>query len=396
MTATLQRELHIAAGDAINGATATVTRPDGAAAATPPLGVNIFLYQVTPNAAQRNSDLPNRSGDGVTVRRPRTALDLHFLLSFYGNEAKLEPQRLLGGITQRLTSRPILTDTMINAMLADLAFDFLVGSDLADEDEAVRFTPMGLSLEELSKLWSVFFQTPYALSVAYQASTVFIEGKEAPSAGLPVRERTITVLPFRSPTIDEVFSGLGRGLPIQTGSILTIRGRKLLGDVTRVSINGAEQTPAPDLSDTEIKIALPPGCSSGINSLQIVHKLMLGSPPAEHRGFESNVAAFVVAPKITIVTATATSFKIDIDPPVRISQRATLLLNHVPSGASHIFSVAPVTADTSQVDFPVSGLTSGQDYFVRVQVDGAESSLLDLNSASPTFKQFIEPQVTIP
>jgi hypothetical protein len=400
VTATLQRELHIAASDAISGATATVTRPDGAAAATPPLGVNIFLYQVTPNAAQRNSDLPNRGSDGAVARRPRTALDLHYLLSFYGNEAQLEPQRLLGGVTQRLTSRPILTDAMINAMLADAAFNFLVlptRSDLADEDEAVRFTPMGLSLEELSKLWSVFFQTPYALSVAYQASTVFIEGKEAASAGLPVRERTITVLPFRSPTINEVFSDLGRDLPIQAGSILTIRGRKLLGDVTRVSINGAEQTPAPpDMSDTEIKIALPPGSNCGINSVQIVHKLMLGIPPAEHRGFESNVAAFVVAPKITIVSATAANFKIDIDPPVRVSQRATLLLNHVPSGASHTFSIPPVSADTPQVDFPVSGLTSGEKYFVRVRVDGAESTLLDLNPASPTFKQFILPQVTIP
>ncbi|MFN2624139.1 MAG: hypothetical protein ABR611_14980, partial [Chthoniobacterales bacterium] len=216
-------------------------------------------------------------------------------------------------------------------------------------------------------------------------------------AGLPVRERTITVLPFRSPTIDEVFSGLGRGLPIETGGILTIRGRKLLGDVTRISINGVEQTPAPqDMSDTEIKIALPPGLSCGINSLQIVHKLMLGSPPAEHRGFESNVAALVVSPKITIVTANGVSFKIDIDPPVRVSQRATLLLNHVPSGASHIFSIAPVSIDTPQIVFPVFGLVSGQQYFVRLRVDGAESSLLDLNPASPTFKQFIQPQVTIP
>jgi hypothetical protein len=150
------------------------------------------------------------------------------------------------------------------------------------------------------------------------------------------------------------------------------------------------------MSDTEIKIALPPGSNCGINSVQIVHKLMLGSPPAEHRGFESNVAAFVVVPKITIVSATAASFKIDIDPPVRVSQRATLLLNHVPSGASHTFSIAPVTADTPQIDFPVSGLASGQQYFVRVRVDGAESTLLDLNPASLTFKQFILPQVTIP
>ena len=395
VTATLQRELHVAANDAINGARATVTRPDGAAGGTPQLGVNIFLYQVTPNAAQRNSHLPSRSSDGTIVRRPRTALDLHYLLSFYGNEATLEPQRLLGGITQRLNSIPVLTDSMITATLGDGTFNFLAGSDLADEEEAVRFTPLGLSLEELSKLWSVFFQTPYALSVAYQASTVFIEGKETPSAGLPVRERTVTVLPFRSPIIEKIESGLGPGLPIVGGGTLLIGGQKLQGDVTRVSIGGVEQTPQPgDLSDTLIKSALPPGLRAGINSVQIVHKLMLGDPPTEHRGFESNVAAFVLAPTITNITISATGFKIGLTPPVRASQRAALLLNQVPGGVSRVISIAPAGADTGELTFPVSGLASGQ-YFVRVQVDGAESSLLDLDPMSPTFKQLIPPQVTI-
>lgn len=398
VTATLQRELHDAANSAVSGAKATATRPDGAAGSTPQLGVNIFLYQVTPNAAQRNADLPSRSSDGTIVRRPRTALDLHYLLSFYGNEAALEPQRLLGGITQRLNSAPMLTDTMIKTMLGDGTFNFLAGSDLADEEEAVRFTPLGLSLEELSKLWSVFFQTPYALSVAYQACAVFIEGNETPPAGLPVRERIITTLPFRSPTIEKVNSGLDPlepSLPIVVGSTLIIRGRKLRGDVTRVSISGIEQTPQPqNLSDEEIKIALPSGLRAGINSVQIVHKLMLGNPPAEHRGFESNVAAFVLAPKITSIAPGTTQFIIDIDPVVQVSQRATLLLNQVPSGVSRVISVAPAAADTGQVTFPVSGLTPGQ-YFVRAQVDGAESSLLDLDPTSPTFKQLISPQVTI-
>lgn len=395
VTATLQRELHVAANAAINGARATVTRPDGASGGAPQLGVNIFLYQVTPNVAQRNADLPSRNSDGTIVRRPRTALDLHYLLSFYGNEAALEPQRLLGGITQRLSSAPILTDTMINTMLGDGTFNFLAGSDLADEEEPVRFTPLGLSLEELSKLWSVFFQTPYALSVAYQACVVFIEGAETPSAALPVRERSITVLPFRSPTIEKVLSGLGPDLPILAGSTLIIRGKKLQGDVTRVSLNGLEQTPQPqDLSDDEIKVALPAGLRAGINSVQIVHKLMLGNPPAEHRGFESNVAAFVLAPKITNIATPAGQFEIDLDPAVRVSQRATLLLNQVPGGASRVIPIAPAAADTGQVIFPVSGLTPGQ-YFVRVQVDGAESSLLDLDPMSPTFKELIAPQVTI-
>jgi hypothetical protein len=396
VTATLQRELHDAANAAVNGATATAMRPDGATSGTPPTGVNIFLYQVTPNGALRNADLPSRSADGTIVRRPRTALDLHYLLSFYGDESKLEPQRLLGGITRRLNSGPILTDKMINDMLSDAAFVFLAGSDLADETEAVRFTPLGLSLEELSKLWSVFFQIPYALSVAYQASVVFIEGSERPAASLPVRERSITVLPFRSPTIEDVLSDVGPNLPILAGSTLTVRGRQLRGDVTRVLISGDERTPQPqDVSDEEIKIALPSGLRAGINSVQVVHKLMLGIPPAEHRGFESNVAPFVLAPKITNITASASSFIIDVDPMLRASQRVVLALNNVTTGASYTFSLKPLTGDVAQVTFPVSGLDPGP-YFVRVQVDGAESSLLDLNPVSPTFKQLIPPQVTIP
>jgi hypothetical protein len=41
--------------------------------------------------------------------------------------------------------------------------------------ENVKLTPISLSLEELSNLWSVFFQVPYALSVAYEAAAVLIE-----------------------------------------------------------------------------------------------------------------------------------------------------------------------------------------------------------------------------
>ena len=42
-----------------------------------------------------------------------------------------------------------------------------------------------MNLEELSKLWSVFFQTPYALSIAYQASVVLIEPDLEPIDAAP-------------------------------------------------------------------------------------------------------------------------------------------------------------------------------------------------------------------
>ena len=38
------------------------------------------------------------------------------------------------------------------------AKDTLVASNLAEQVELVRLSPTGFNLEELSKLWSVFFQ----------------------------------------------------------------------------------------------------------------------------------------------------------------------------------------------------------------------------------------------
>lgn len=394
VTATLRRTLQDAVNADVAGAKVTTLRPDSLTAATASAGVNIFLYQVTPNAALRNAVLPNRSSNGTVVQRPRALVDLHYLLSFYGNEAELEPQRLLGGVLRTLNSRPLITRKNIRDTLGDAAFAFLAGSNLADDEEVVRLTQTALSLEELSKLWSVFFQTPYALSVAYQAAAVSIEADDIPRTPLPVRERTLTVLPFRSPTIDDVESNLGPRLPILPGATLTIRGRQLRGDVTKLRITGAEVPPA-SLGDEEATLTLPATLRAGINSLQVVQKLMIGQPPVEHAGFDSNVAAFVLHPRITAITPGAGTFQVTVEPVVRAGQRTVLLLNNVTTGHAYTFEKAPQTADATVLSFAVSGLDAGQ-YFVRVQVGGAESSLLDLNPASPTFKAFIAPQVTLP
>src|SRR5262249_14162180 len=96
VTATLRDLLFAAVSVDVPGAAVTRVRPDGAVSGVPTTGVNISLYQVTPSAAARNEDLPTRSQSGELVRRPRVGLDLHYLLTFYGTEAQLVPQRLLG------------------------------------------------------------------------------------------------------------------------------------------------------------------------------------------------------------------------------------------------------------------------------------------------------------
>ncbi len=207
-TATLQQVLLASLSADVPGADATTLRPDSNSLSTPGnFGVNIYLYQANRSVAWRNNDLPTRSSVGQVVQRPRLALDLHYLLTFYGEEETLQPQRILGSVARTLHGQPILTRDLIQATIdAAVAGDenhYLGGSDLAEEIERVKFTPIPLSLEELSKLWSVFFQTPYTLSMAYLATVVFVESSETPVLTLPVQERSIVVTPsLLSPTIE--------------------------------------------------------------------------------------------------------------------------------------------------------------------------------------------------
>jgi hypothetical protein len=85
---------------------------------------------------------------------------------------------------------------MIAEAMANADFNaFLGDSDLANEIEQVKFSQLSFNLEELSKLWSVFFQIPYRLSLPYIASLVFIERQPTPTRALPVQTRTVTTVP---------------------------------------------------------------------------------------------------------------------------------------------------------------------------------------------------------
>nr|WTB34344.1 DUF4255 domain-containing protein [Streptomyces sp. NBC_00830] len=158
--------------------------------------INVFLYQVTPNPSMRHTDLPTRASNGTLLKRPAAALDLHFLISAYGEEAELVGQRLIGCVVRTLHEIPVLPKELI-ALAAERPY--LAGSDLADSPQKVRFTPTVMDIDETSKLWGMLHQTPYTLSVAYQASLVLIEGRERPVPAKPVERRTVRVLPFGVP-----------------------------------------------------------------------------------------------------------------------------------------------------------------------------------------------------
>ncbi|MEV7137439.1 DUF4255 domain-containing protein [Streptomyces tauricus] len=177
--------------------------------------ITVFLYQVTPNTSQRGADLPTRASDGTLLKRAATALDLHFLISAYGDETELVGQRLIGSVVRTLHEIPVLPLDII-----ELAGEkpYLAESDLAEAAQRVRFTPTVMDIDETSKLWGMLHQTPYTLSVVYQAALVLIEGRETPVAAKPVERSTVRVLPFGAPGAPGVRGAPdGRRVPPGTG-----------------------------------------------------------------------------------------------------------------------------------------------------------------------------------
>ncbi len=187
----LSEALAVAPDGSVQSATVTTLRPDMLAAADAgSRGINVFLYQVSANAALAAADLPARRGDATVVTKPHQALDLHYLLTFTGDESLLEPQRLMGTAISTVVARPVLSRELVRAVIeraqAEAPNTWQQFSDLAEQIDVVRLTWLPLNLEELSKLWSTFLQAPYRLSVTYQATVVLVDGEVVARPALPV------------------------------------------------------------------------------------------------------------------------------------------------------------------------------------------------------------------
>jgi hypothetical protein len=389
-TATLRQLLHDGASHDVPGARVTMTRPDALEGAVTDPSINVYLYQVSPNPAWRNADLPTRRADGQLAQRPRAALDLHYLLTFYGDDEQLEPQRLLGSAVRTLHTQPMLSRDGIERTVAST--DVLAESDLAREVELVKLTPMAFSLEELSKLWSVFFQTPYTLSMAYQGTVVFVEGEDPGITAYPVLERTVLAVPIKRPMIERAESARGPREPITADRQVVIVGERLRGDHTQVFVDETEVEPLPltAVTDRRITIDLPSTLRAGVHAVQVLHALEIGNPKTPHGGMESNTAAFVLRPKLFdstgafATTALApdsdgflegTITVVEVKPAIAAGQPVTLLMNLVGRGEiTYRFPAPLLERDAVAVTVPVRGLEAGR-YLVRLRVGRTESPL---------------------
>jgi hypothetical protein len=372
--------------------------------------LNLFMYHTTTNMGWRNEGFPSLNAKGERIGNPPLALDLHYLLSAYGS-TELHPEILLGYGMQLLHETPVLTRDAIRTSLsinpsvppAQLPqyLRMLSTSELADQIEQIKITPQALSTEEIYKLWAAFL-TRYRPTSAYHVSVILIESKKSTKAALPVLQRNNYVVPFHQPIINKVQSQSAEAAlivddqKILAGYRLVLQGIRLKNDLVTVNIDGHEITPLDaDISDTTVTVTLPADLQPGIHGVQVVHPVLMGSPPLPHTGSSSDAQAFTLCPltknlKVTNVQASGGLRSADIGltvvPAFGEMQHVVLLLNEFIPAPTSIPPVAySFPLDTSTLGSPPATLqdivfhvsnVKAATYLVRIQVDGAESPLL--------------------
>ncbi|KST67694.1 DUF4255 domain-containing protein [Mastigocoleus testarum] len=432
VTATLQKILQDALQLEMPGARVTTVKPESNSSNIPEFGVNIYLYQVIPNRAWRNADLRTRRPKGDLIKHAQAGLDLYYIMTFYGNEVEFEPQCLLGSTVRTIIDNPILSPQMIQETLSQ-SFSNRLNSRLDKRVEQVTVVPSNMNTEELSKIWSVFFQSPYVLSFACQASTILIAGDKPSARALPVK-RVDFYTTANQPIISQIISDGENNQPVSFASKLTIQGQQLAPDIDeeelpeldrrtnrrkrplariqpQVKIGKARLTPQ-NITENEIDLDLASLTVeekslllAGVQSLQIVYsmapKLTLIEP---ERVIVSNAIPFILCPTITTEVTIeeleddgddlySGKLNVEVDVTVNSQQRVFLFLNEksFADPASYIFVAVfeDYNVNCNLLKFPIRDVKGGE-YLVRVQIDGAESSLdTDAN------EQFIGPSVNI-
>jgi hypothetical protein len=400
-TATLQGVL----SEGLGGANVTVRPLDTARNNTTGDQINLFLYQVLPDAAWRNLDIPHRVHPGETAPPP-LPLTLYYLITAFGgdNDNDIKSHALLGKAMSVLHDYPVIGADKIKKDIDSET------ANLNEQVERIRITLQPLTFEEISKLWTTF-QTHYRTSAAYQVSVVLIESMRAARAPLPVlrrgeEDRGVTSQPDLVPPFPALTSAQlpERQFSAQPGDVITLRGSRLSGGVAHLaSLRFPNPTPPTTtaVNDTQLDVMLPANLAAGFYTIAV----RLTTPKGE---ISSNELPLAVAPVITTplpLTVTraggVATINLACSVPVLIEQRVLLLLGDYEAQAEPPPPAPPpppVARNTFQfiIKTPAGGrfpTPTGVGLLTRLRVDGIDSEIIaprqpgEPENAPPRFDQ---------
>jgi hypothetical protein len=359
----------------------TIVPPDDEKSAEKGARLNLFLYRVTENPHLKNQEMPAAPGF------PLLSLDLHYLLTAFGDgeDSDLEAQIILGDAMRVLHDHSLITEGLYkvqDGLPAGVQKSILDGS-LKDQFESVKIYLDPMSFEDLTKIWTAITKA-YRLSVAYRVSVVQMESqrsKRFPMAvgSLPSSGPRIYASSFERTRIEDLkvirkgdpgkertapYAGIGDTLVI-CGGRFPARSRVFLGSVEAEALTGPEDrilVPIPDHDDLQ----------PGPQTVRLVMDIMMGEPAEGHSALQSNLAVFMLVPRIDELKPNLTGplpkrllitgerlfdFKKDC---------MTIIGNTVIPSANY----NPKTPKEIAFDLP-SSLKSGE-YIVRVRVNGVE------------------------
>jgi Pvc16 N-terminal domain len=432
VTATLARIVQTGIQTATGSAPKVTMLQPSAGSAIPETGVNVYLYQVSPNTSYNNSDLTHRRPKGDLIRRAQIGVDLSYMLTVYGDEQRMEPQVFMSAILRTLVDYPFLTSPMFQETIDDPQYEFLYGSTMPEQTERVRLTPLALNSSEAFQIWSQLPQAKATLAMLYQATVVLIEGNAMGDVPMPVSERR-TYVGQGQPYIDRITQeGTDPRAAITLQSQLSIIGRNFQSADTKIRIGQTILT-TEEITNNQITLNLKKceeaNLQAGVQSLQVLHSPPNRPVPNDRKGepdfaIESNAIAFILCPSIVEDSVQVVNHPpaggwlggvfqsnnrdprngdiiLRVDNNVTPSQRVLITMNQLLTSEtkdnliSFIFRAQDRQIDTCQLTFPFERLQPGE-YLIRVQIDGADSELkVDTKAKSPTLGQFIGPKVII-
>jgi Pvc16 N-terminal domain len=378
--------------------------------------LNLFLYRVTPNQGWRNAALPAHGPRGERLTNPPLALDLHYLLTAYG-QTDLNAEILLGyameilhnngTIARDAIRRSLSPDNPITVALIPDDGQGRNAVDLADQVETLKITPEYFNADELSRMWTAM-QARYRPSVAYQVSTVLIEAKRPVVIGLPVLQRGKADRGVNSqpdlvaprptvPTLDAIqLLPVGGGIrsAAELGDRLILIGSQLSGDAVFAVFSHKQlaspiELPADATSThTRVVVDLPkvdisaapdtwPAWPAGHYTVSLkIHRTGKTTPPTDVRGLD--IAPRLIGPPQLSGTGATLAVTLRCFPRVLPLQLVEMFVGGQPVVAQ------PVSQTTDTLTANLAGIDpSDVPVTLLLRVDGVGNQIVRDRAAKP-------------
>jgi hypothetical protein len=345
--------------------------------------VNLFLHQITPNAAWRNVDLPSLAVDGATrLKNPPLALDLHYLLTAYASD-NAKAEALLGYAVLMLHENPVLPRALITQLLGTLSNtpynNALQDAGVSSQIEMIKIVPETLAREEMAWLWTAL-KSDYRPTYSFQASVVLMRNDNPTAYSLPVLTRNIVVQAGGVAQLLAVRPPYDQS-PVVAGDTVEITGISLNGasvialtnPVTDVSYQFAPAIN--DLTDALVSFDVPDVPAQmpcGVCQVSLEFTDGSGNLTQQTNSVVVGIGISIAAtPEPTAETSGGgTLIALTCDPQVHTQQQVSLSLVSQSGDASQGAPAVSFTGPTASLRFQFPSVLAAGTYAAYLVVDG--------------------------